>query len=95
MQHLDWIANIVYDLNQEILDLMNEEDQAAVQKAMEFTIEMQTNGDAVLIKFLGHYVWHSEDDERQEIDEDIHENLDVFLRREINKLMKTIKKIKL
>ena len=94
MQQLDWIINIVYDLNQEIFELFNEEDQA--WDAMEYTIEMKTNGDVVVIKFLGQHIWNSEDDERQTNEEtEDYEHLDIFLRREINKLMNTIKRINL
>ena len=39
-----------------------------------------------LIKFLGIIIWHSEDDERLEVYEDVYEDLEVYLIRNIEKI---------
>lgn len=53
-----------------------------------------SNGNVIIVKFLGIDLWNSENDERYEINKDmIYEPLEGFLRREANRMIRMIEKL--
>jgi len=85
--------NAVGNLNEEMIDQCEEgSDMSWIMLTAVIT------GDMVLIKFLEQTIWFSEEDEREYIDDgkdEIYEPLEQYLRREINKQVAYISKIKL
>ena len=59
-------------------------------------LDMSANGYCIVIEFLGHQIWTSDWDEREyHSDIDDHEPLEYYLRREVNKEIGKLKRIKL
>uniref|UniRef100_A0A6M3LHD6 Putative site-specific tyrosine recombinase n=1 Tax=viral metagenome TaxID=1070528 RepID=A0A6M3LHD6_9ZZZZ len=59
-------------------------------------LDMSANGYCMVVEFLGHQIWTSEWDEREYNEkEDKYEPLEGYLRREINKEIEKLKRIKL
>jgi hypothetical protein len=81
-------VDLVMTLNQELFENFGDE--------VPNFFEYQTDGHSHIIKFAGTVLWNSEDDERLYLDEsDSYEPLEPFVRREFNRLMESIKKLKL
>lgn len=80
------INNFILELNQELYE-QTENDEIAV--------ELKSIGHMISIEFLGVHIWNSKNDEREEIYEDIYEELEPFVRNKINELVKTILNIHL
>jgi hypothetical protein len=82
------IMDIIHELNCELYEQTNND---------YIYLEYMTNSFAEVINFLGCQIWNSEDDCRNYIDEekDIKEDLETYLRREINNWVSNINKIKL
>jgi len=61
----------------------------------EILVELRSIGDIIIIEFLGVRIWNSEDDERDEIYEDVYEELEPYVKNKINEIVKTILNIHL
>jgi hypothetical protein len=82
------IIELVDKLQWEIYDTTNEEQYLFITVSF-------SNGNC-LIEFLGLLIWYSDDDMREYDDDlDEYEPLEGYLRREINKEMEKLSKIKL
>jgi hypothetical protein len=82
------IIEAIADLNCEIYDQIEND---------YIYLEYSTNSFSDIIDFLGIQIWNSENDERRYIDEenDVKEDLEIYLRKEINKIIDELQKIKL
>lgn len=79
METLNNVGNIISHINDELYDQLEHD---------EIYLEMiSVSPDLIIVKFLGIILWHSADDERQEIHEDIYEPLEPYLINECNKIM--------
>lgn len=59
-------------------------------------VELQCDGDCIIIKFLDQIIWNSDDDLRIFYEEgNEYEPIENYLRREINELLESIRKIEL
>jgi hypothetical protein len=60
-------------------------------------LEYSTNYYYDFVKFLDMVIWSSDNDMRKYIDEenDIQEDLEVYLRREVNKIVDSLRKVRL
>lgn len=76
------IIDIAYDLNCQIADAIEKE----YSEYYLFHLDVTTDGFSTIIKYLGFTIWFSEDDEREEIEEDVREPMEVFLKRKINEI---------
>jgi uncharacterized Tic20 family protein len=81
-----YIINIINVINQDLYE-QTEDD--------ELYLEYSTNAFADVVEFLGLVIWNSEDDMRPYIDEDEKEDLNIYLRKEINRTIQKLEKIKL
>jgi hypothetical protein len=83
------IIDVIDKINQDLNEQLEE-------NGMIFTLSYSTNGYVDIIEFLDNVIWNSEDDCRDWIDEGYtQEDLETYIRREINKLVDFIKVIKL
>lgn len=64
-------------------------------EADEILAEVRSIGDIIIIEFLGVRLWNSEDDERDEIYEDVYEELEPYIKNKINEIVKTVLNIHL
>lgn len=81
MEHNE-IIETVYDLNCQIADAIERE----YSEYYLFHLSITTDGFSTIVEYLGFTIWSSDDDERQEIEEDVYEPLEVFLKRKINEI---------
>lgn len=98
------IKEVVGKINQELYDLLVTEekyptggtDYVGIELWEECCLSFCGNWYSIGIKFLGEYIWSSEDDERNYIEEtDEYEPLEDYLRRVINERVTELQKIKL
>lgn len=83
------VIELVETLNQEVFNIPGVDENFGSP----FTVE--TNGIYQAILFLDINIWDSETDERRWLTDDELENLEPFVRKQVNKLIKTISSIKL
>ncbi|MFA7287398.1 MAG: hypothetical protein WC055_00815 [Melioribacteraceae bacterium] len=76
------ITDIVFDINNEIYDAIGE----TYPDYYLFELSVKTNGYSAIIEYLGFCIWSEDDDERKEIQEDIYEPLEVYLKRKIKEI---------
>lgn len=76
------ITDIVYDLNYEIYEAIGE----TYQDYYLFNLKVSTDGYTTAVEYLGFCIWDDDNDERQEIDEDGYETLEVFLKRKMKEI---------
>lgn len=82
------ILNIIFELNGEI-------HEAGVVPEDFCGFEYRTNGWSSIIEFCGIMLWNDDDDARTYLEEtDEYEPLETYLRRESNKLINRISKLK-
>ena len=87
------IIEIVSNLNREIEDMMWGEEKIQPPYWTPI-VEFKTDGYVQCIEFLGEYLWDSDNDPRKfDEDTDQYEDLEVFIRREIAKLLEGLKKV--
>ena len=80
--------DLVYELNEELFE------KYADQVSGFF--EYNTDGYSHLIKFGGFVLWNSEDDDRSYVEKtDEYEPLEPFIRKEFNRMIDQLKKLKL
>ncbi|KKL81332.1 hypothetical protein LCGC14_1995800 [marine sediment metagenome] len=87
------ILHAVEDINQEIYEFFEEKYGETFP-----ILELQTDGFASVITFMGNYqLWTSEDDEREYIDEDKdeYEPFEPYLRRKTQEMINQIGSIKI
>lgn len=85
----NYILAVVSNLNAEIYEQIEDD---------YIQLEYMTNTCAEAIEFLGVVIWNSEDDCREWIEvmgKEIQEDLEFYLRKEINKILEKLNKIKL
>ncbi len=84
------IKGIIGKLNEEIYEQMGEE---------QLYLEVRSISISMVIEFLGEQLWNEDDDFRGYINEgtpeEDYEPLEGYLRKEVNKLIDSLKKIKL
>ena len=83
------VEKVIGDLNQEIYEQIDSD---------YIYLEVCSNSYCILIEFLGIQLWTSDWDSREYIDvdgEEIYESLDIYLRREMNREIEKLKRIKL
>lgn len=86
---LNLLDEFVFQLGCEIVDQTGND---------ELSVVLSTNGFGTVVEFLGVTIWSSEDDERSFVDDghmEDYEPLEPFIREQINKMVKTLAKIKL
>lgn len=76
------ITDIVYNINNEIYDAIGE----TCQDYYLFNLKVSADGYTVAIEYLGFCIWDDDNDERKEIEEDVYEPLDVFLKRKMKEI---------
>ncbi len=84
------IVDIIGNLNQELYEQL--------EGWVDITyITYSTDGYIDIIKFFDYTIWNSDDDCRDYINEETgeKENLEIYLRREINRFIDNLKEIKL
>jgi hypothetical protein len=80
------VNKCISNLNEELADM--------TEASEFFHFTMKTDGNTIIIEFLGCQLWNNDDDER-EYDEfaDTYEPLEPFLRRRVGVLIENIRKI--
>lgn len=81
MLTLTQIADITFELNQELLTITANDD---------IMVSMISDGSNITLKFLGITIWELCDDKRIEIYEDILEPFEPFIREEINYIIRSL-----
>jgi len=81
----------------EIVAIVNkiEEDLYEQSDCEYYNLVFSSNGYVSFIEFLGIQIWSSDDDMREEDENGVYEPLEKYLRREINKEISKLSKIKL
>ena len=85
------IEDTIFKINNEFYDQNNKLAEENI-----INLDVLTNGYSIGIKFLGTYIWCSEDDDRQ-FDNDTQDyiDLELHLRMKINEIIKQISTIKI
>jgi hypothetical protein len=88
---IKYALKAVSDLNQEVYDYF---ESYGLTLSL---FELRTNGISIIINFMGQYrLWFSDEDEREYCEEtDEYEPIEQYLRRESQKIITQIGKIKL
>lgn len=88
----DGVQNLMYLLNCELYEQSGWEDKDNLLTAT-------SDGFTIIVEFGGVYIWDSENDDREYVDEEkypeLQVSLDYHLRMEIDKVVNQISKIKL
>ena len=88
-KQLQEVFGIVNDINADIYEA-NED----IVEEYGIYLEILTNGDTIIVQYLGCIIWNSENDERDFINEkDEYEDLNGFIRKSINNLTESICKV--
>lgn len=90
--------DVVKKLNEEITDQLCEGSDIILD-----CLQIKSDGVTTIIEFLGIQIWKNDDDDRQiisrssdpHIEEDVYEDLETFVRREVNEYMDYLRKLKL
>jgi len=86
------IVNVVENLNQEIFENCDDD-----FNEFNTVLEVSSNGYCIVVLFMGHHIWSSDDDEREYKDtgtDMIYEPFEGFIRRKIMELVNYISQIK-
>ena len=85
---IEEVSKIVATINQDIYESSGIEEPLVI---------VESDGVEILVRFNDKCIWNTIDDIREYVDEDedVKESLEIFLRREINYMLKLQSKIKL